>query len=147
LNRDNFPAYRQSIHSFGGEFFMRQIIRTDQAPAAIGPYNQAVVAGGAFVFTAGQIPLDLGGNIVPGGAAEQTRQVLENLKQVLTAAGSSLRQVVKTTVFLQNMDDFAAMNAVYAEYFDEMPPARATVQVARLPKGALVEIEAVALAG
>ncbi|RJP78686.1 MAG: RidA family protein [Candidatus Zixiibacteriota bacterium] len=126
---------------------MRQIIRTDQAPAAIGPYNQAVVGSGTLVFTAGQIPLDLDGNLVGGGVAEQTRQVLENLKQVLGAAGSSLRQVVKTTVFLQNMDDFAAMNAVYAEYFDEMPPARSTVQVARLPKAALVEIEAIALVG
>lgn len=124
---------------------MRQIIKTETAPAAIGPYNQGVLAEGKFIFTAGQIPLDAAGTMVTGGIADQTRQVLNNLRAVLEAAGSSLDQVVKTTVFLQSMDDFAALNEVYAQYFTQQPPARSTVQVAKLPKGALVEIEAIAL--
>ncbi len=124
---------------------MRQVIKTDRAPAAIGPYSQGIAAGGTLVFTAGQIPLDGSGNLVAGGIAEQTRQVLDNIRAVLEAASSSLGEVVKTTVFLQNLDDFAAMNEVYARYFPDAAPARSTVQVARLPKGALLEIEAVAL--
>lgn len=127
---------------------MRQVITTDKAPAAIGPYSQGIVAGGTFVFTAGQLPMyPSSGGIVGENIGEQTHQALKNLKAVLEAAGSSLQQVVKTTVFLQNMDDFTEMNAVYAQYFGDIPPARSAVQVARVPKGALVEIEAVALIG
>lgn len=123
----------------------RKIIQTDKAPKAIGPYSQAIRTD-AMVFTAGQIGLDPAAmELVPGGVEEQTRQALTNLRSVLEAAGSSLAHVVKTTVFLQNMDDFPKMNAIYAEYFGENPPARSTVAVAALPKGALVEIEAVAL--
>jgi len=122
----------------------KRIVHTDAAPAAIGPYSQAVRAGD-FVFTAGQIGLDPAtGQMAPGGIEAQTRQALRNLQAVLEAAGASLRHVVKTTVFLQDMNDFAAMNAVYAEFFDAEPPARSAVQAAALPKGALVEIEAVA---
>jgi len=125
---------------------MHKIVQTEKAPQAIGPYSQGVVASGSFIFTAGQIPLDpVSGTFAEGGIAEQTHRVLKNLSAVLEAAGSSMRKVVKTTVFLQNLEDFAAMNAVYAEYFKENPPARSTVQVAKLPRGALVEIEVVAL--
>jgi len=123
-------------------------VRTDTAPQALGPYSQAIVAGG-LVYCAGQIPLDpKTGNIVPGGIAEQTRQVLANLRAVLKAAGSDLDRAVKTTVFIKNMNDFAAMNEVYGkpEYFGPNPPARSTVEVARLPRDVLVEIELVALA-
>jgi 2-iminobutanoate/2-iminopropanoate deaminase len=124
----------------------RQAIRTDAAPKAIGPYEQAIRIDG-FIFTAGQIPIDpKTGNLVAGGIAEQTRRVLENLKAVLEAAGSSIERVVKATVFLKNMADFAAMNDVYAEYFAGAKPARSTVAVAELPKGALVEIDLVASA-
>jgi 2-iminobutanoate/2-iminopropanoate deaminase len=124
---------------------VKQIVRTSDAPAAIGPYSQAVKVGG-FVFASGQIPIDpQTGQFVPGGIAEQTEQVLRNLKAVLEAAGSSLDQVVKTTVFLADMNDFAAMNEVYGRYFSEdAPPARATVQAARLPRDARVEIEVIA---
>lgn len=126
---------------------MRQIVETDKAPRAIGPYSQAVIAGG-FVFASGQIPLDpRTGEFVAGGVAEQTEQVMRNLLAVLEAAGSSAEQVVKTTVFLADMNDFAAMNEVYGRYFKEKPPARATVEAARLPRDARVEIEAVALVG
>jgi len=119
----------------------KQAIRTDGAPKAIGPYEQAIVANG-FIFTAGQIPLDpKTGNIVEGGIAAQTRQVLENLRAVLQAAGASMDSVVKATVFLKNMSDFAAMNEVYSEYFAASKPARSTVAVAELPRGALVEID------
>lgn len=126
---------------------VRQIVRTDQAPDAIGPYSQAVTANG-FVFTSGQIPIDPAtGQFVPGGIAEQTQQVLKNLSAVLEAAGSSLQQVVKTTVFLADMQDFTAMNEVYATFFGAEPPARSTVQAARLPRDARVEIDVVALTG
>jgi len=125
---------------------MRQIISTDKAPAAIGPYNQAIVAGGSFVFTAGQLPMNPAtGDIVGEDIKEQTHMALKNVHAVLEAAGTSLGNVVKVTVFLQNMSDFAGMNEVYAEYFGDSPPARSAVEVAQVPKGALVEIEAVAL--
>ena len=123
-------------------------VKTDAAPGALGPYSQAIVAGG-MVYCAGQIPLDPAtGNIVSGGIAAQTEQVLKNLRAVLKAAGSDLDRSVKTTVFIKNMNDFAAMNNVYgrAEYFGATPPARSTVEVARLPRDVLVEIEVVALA-
>jgi 2-iminobutanoate/2-iminopropanoate deaminase len=123
----------------------KKIVSTDKAPKAIGPYSQAVCTD-KMVYTAGQIGLNPATmEIVEGGIEAQTRQVLTNLKQVLEAADSGLNFVVKTTVFLQTMNDFAAMNAVYAEFFPENPPARSTVAVAALPKGALVEIECVAL--
>lgn len=123
----------------------KTIVHTDKAPAAVGPYSQAVKIG-ELVYTAGQIALDPAtGQIVEGDVQAQTEQVLKNLQAVLKAAGSSLKNVVKTTVFLQDMGDFAAMNEVYGRYFDKKPPARSTVQVAGLPLGAQVEIEAVAL--
>ncbi len=125
---------------------MKTAISTDRAPAAIGPYSQAVQAGG-FVFCSGQIPLDPAtGGVVDGGIEAQTRRVLENLAAVLAAAGTGLDRVVKTTVFLADMGEFAAMNAVYAGFFPADPPARAAVEVSALPKGVRVEIEAVALA-
>ena len=124
----------------------RERIQTDNAPAAIGPYSQAIKAGG-FVFASGQIPTDpQTGQFVPGGIAEQTEQVLKNLSAVLEAAGSSLDLVVKTTVFLADMKEFSGMNEVYATYFSGPPPASATVAAAGLPRDARVEIEAVALA-
>ncbi|HKP81575.1 MAG TPA: RidA family protein [Pyrinomonadaceae bacterium] len=124
---------------------MRQRIQTENAPAAIGPYSQAIKAGG-FVFVSGQVGFDpQTGQFVAGGIAEQTEQVLKNLSAVLEAAGSSLDQVVKTTVFLADMKEFAEMNEVYARYFSEPPPARATVAAAGLPRDARVEIEVVAL--
>ena len=123
----------------------KDIISTPHAPAAVGPYSQAVVTNG-MVFTAGQLGLvPETGQMVDGDVAAQTRQVLENLKAVLDAAGSDLNAIVKTTVFLQNMDDFAAMNGVYSEFFTAPYPARSTVEVAKLPKYGLVEIECVAL--
>jgi len=123
----------------------KKIVSTEKAPKAIGPYSQAIRTEG-LVFTAGQVGLDpVTMNIVEGGVEAQTRQVLTNLKHVLDATDSGLKFVVKTTVFLQDMNDFAAMNAIYAEFFPENPPARSTVAVASLPKGALVEIECVAL--
>ena len=124
----------------------RRIIATDKAPAAVGPYSQAVRVDNS-IFTAGQIALDPAtGKLIEGDIAAQTRQVLQNISAVLEAAGSSLAQVIKTTVYLTDMDDFAAMNQVYAEFFPADPPARTTVQVARLPLGARVEIEAIAVA-
>jgi 2-iminobutanoate/2-iminopropanoate deaminase len=126
----------------------KKAVQTGSAPKALGPYSQAIVAGG-LVYCAGQIPLDPAtGNIAAGGVAEQTHQVLKNLRAVLKAAGSDLGRAVKTTVFLRNMNDFAAMNEVYGqpEYFGADPPARSTVEVARLPRDVLVEIEVVALA-
>jgi len=126
---------------------MKKIVSTSRAPKAIGPYSQAVVAGG-FVFCSGQGPIDPAiGQLVQGDISVQTERTLENLRAVLEAAGSSLAQVVKTTVFLKDMDDFKTMNEVYARYFTADPPARATVQAARLPLDILVEIEAIALAG
>lgn len=120
-------------------------VETANAPAAIGPYSQAIIANG-FVYTAGQIPLDpASGQLVEGDVAAQTRRVMESLQNILTAVGSSLSKVVKTTVFLQDMNDFTAMNAVYAEFFGEHKPARSTVQAARLPRDVSVEIEAVAV--
>jgi 2-iminobutanoate/2-iminopropanoate deaminase len=122
-------------------------VRTEQAPAAIGPYSQAIRLGD-FLYTSGQVALDpASGALVAGGVTEQTTRVIENLKAVLAAADASLAQVVKTTVFLKNMGDFAAMNEVYGRYFaggDVVAPARSTVEVARLPKDALVEIEVIA---
>lgn len=123
----------------------KQPVHSDKAPKAIGPYSQAIRIGD-LIYTAGQIPLSPTSNEIVGTTIEeQTRQVLNNLKAVLEAAGSSLDKVVKTTVFLANLSDFAKLNAVYGEYFVEMPPARSTVQVAALPRGALVEIECVAI--
>ena len=124
---------------------MKEIISTPNAPQAIGPYSQAVKAGG-FVFLSGQIPLDPATNqVIEGDISKQTERVLENLSAVLQAAGSSIDRAVKVTVFLKSMGDFAAMNAVYGRYFKEKPPARATVEVARLPKDVLVEIDVVAV--
>jgi len=124
---------------------MKKEVKTDKAPQAIGPYSQGIIAGG-FVYCSGQIPLvPETGAMAAGGIEEQTRQVLKNLSAVLDAAGSSLDFVVKTTVFLQDMNDFAAMNKTYAEFFKAPAPARATVQVARLPRDVKVEIEAVAV--
>ena len=123
----------------------RDIIATDKAPAAVGPYSQAVRVGD-FVFTAGQIPLDpTTGQLVEGGIEVQARQALTNVSAVLEAAGTSLANVVKTTVFLADMGEFKAMNGVYAEFFPEAPPARSAVQVAALPLGARIEIEAIAI--
>ena len=123
----------------------KQIALTANAPAPVGPYSQAVIANG-MVFTAGQIPLIPGTkNLIEGGIREQTQRVLESVKAILEASGSSLEQVVKTTVFLKDMNDFAAMNEVYATFFTSNPPARSTVQVAKLTMDVLVEIETIAL--
>jgi len=123
-----------------------EVIHTDNAPKAIGPYSQAVRVGN-FIHTAGQVALDPAtGQLVEGGIEAQTRQVLRNLSHVLDAAGSSLRHVVKTTVFLKDMGEFVQMNTIYGEMFEEHRPARSTVQVAALPRGAAVEIECVAVA-
>jgi len=123
----------------------KKIIATQNAPAAVGPYSQGVMAGN-LVFTAGQIAIDPAtGKIVEGAITEQTHQVMTNLQAILTTAGTSLDNVAKTTVFLQDMDDFSEMNQVYGRYFEGEPPARSTVQVTKLPLGVLVEIEAIAL--
>lgn len=123
----------------------KSIVSTDKAPAAIGPYSQAVKANG-FVFTSGVIPVDPGtANVVEGGITEQATQVLENLTAVLAASGTSLDKAVKTTCFLADLNDFATFNSIYASYFTSDPPARSTVQVARLPLGVLVEVECIAL--
>ena len=125
---------------------MKDIIATTHAPQAIGPYSQATKANG-LIFTAGQIALvPATGQVIEGGIAAQTERVMENLKGVLEAAGSSLHKVVKTTVFLKDMGDFAAMNEVYGRYFAAAPPARSTVEVARLPKDVRVEIDVIAIA-
>jgi 2-iminobutanoate/2-iminopropanoate deaminase len=124
---------------------IREAVQTNRAPKAIGPYEQAIKANG-FLYTAGQIPIDpRTGNFVEAGITAQTRQVLENLKAVLEAGGSSLDRVIKATVFLKNMADFAAMNEVYGQYLGSAKPARSTVAVAELPRGALIEIDFVAL--
>jgi 2-iminobutanoate/2-iminopropanoate deaminase len=121
---------------------MRHIVNTDAAPAAVGPYSQAVRVGD-LLFTAGQIPLTPDGTLVDGDIREQTRQVMENLRAVLEAGGSSLERAVKCTCFLADMNDFAAVNEVYGSYFAAEPPARSAVQVARLPKDVRIEIEAI----
>ena len=124
---------------------VKQIIKTDKAPKAIGPYSAGVKTN-QFIFTAGQLGIiPESGNIISGGIENETRQALIHVQHILEEAGSSLRWVVKTTVFLRNMDEFSQMNAVYAEFFTENPPARSTVQVAALPKNANVEIEAIAM--
>ena len=124
----------------------RTVVATPNAPGAIGPYSQAIRTGGGMVFASGQIPLDpLSGSIVAGGIREQTSRVMQNLQAVLEAAGSGLDQVVRTTVFLADMGEFAAMNEVYGTFFPHDPPARSTVQVARLPRDVRVEIDAIAL--
>ena len=123
---------------------MRETVRTDKAPAAIGTYAQAILSGG-FLFCSGQIPLDPAtGKLVEGGVESQTERVLCNLAAVLEAGGASLRSVAKTTVYLVDLSDFPAMNKVYGTFFTEHPPARATIQVAKLPAGAQVEIDAIA---
>ncbi len=123
----------------------KKIISTDTAPKAVGPYSQAIEAGN-FLFVSGQLPLHpQSGEIVGNDITTQTRQSIENIKAILAVAGASLSDVVKTTVFLQNMGDFARMNEVYQQYFGDSAPARSTVEVAKLPKNALVEIESVAV--
>ena len=124
---------------------MKQIINTDQAPGAIGPYSQGIKANG-FLFVSGQLPVvPASGQFVEGGVSAQTRQSLENVKSILAAANCTLDDVVKTTVFIKDMNDFATVNAAYAEYFTRECPARACIEVARLPKDALVEIEVIAV--
>jgi 2-iminobutanoate/2-iminopropanoate deaminase len=124
---------------------MREVVSTDRAPGAVGPYSQAIRAGD-LVFASGQVALDPAtGELVEGGIEEQTRQVLVNLKAVVEEAGASLQQVVRSTVYLTDLGDFERVNAIYAEWFPEAPPARVCVEVSRLPKGARVEIDAIAL--
>lgn len=123
---------------------MMKYVHTDQAPAAIGPYSQGIIVNNMF-YSSGQIPLTAEGELVEGDIVLQTHQVFKNLQAVLQEAGASLETVVKTTVFIKNMDDFAKMNEVYGEYFSEHKPARSCVEVARLPKDVLVEIEVIAL--
>jgi len=123
---------------------MKKVVSTSNAPSAIGPYSQAIISNG-FAFVSGQIPLDpASGQIIAGGIEEQTTRVIENLAAVLDAAGSSLSDVVKTTVYLKDMSEFAAMNNVYAQYFTKNAPARATVEAARLPRDVRVEIDCIA---
>lgn len=126
---------------------MREVIKTSSAPAAIGPYSQGIrVSAGKMLFTAGQVPLDPAtGQMVTGDIKAQTRRVLENVKAILHAAGASLENVVKTTVFMTDLNEFAAMNEVYAEFFSTNPPARSTVEVRALPRGCKVEIETMAI--
>ncbi|MCI0331366.1 MAG: RidA family protein [candidate division Zixibacteria bacterium] len=126
---------------------MKEVIKTAEAPAAIGPYSQGIAAPcGKIIFIAGQIAINpKSGELVNGGIVEQTKQVLENIKAILTVSGAKMEDVVKTTVFLPSLDDFTLMNETYARYFPANPPARSTVEVGRLPRGAKVEIEAVAV--
>jgi len=125
---------------------MNRIVSTDRAPKAIGPYSQAVISNG-FVFVSGQVPIDPAtGQIVAGGIAEQTARVFENIRNVLEAAGSSLEQAVKTTVYLKDMGEFAQMNEAYGRYFPSNPPARATIEAARLPRDVRIEIDCIAAA-
>jgi 2-iminobutanoate/2-iminopropanoate deaminase len=121
----------------------KTVVLTKNAPQPIGPYSQAIKSNG-MLFVSGNIPLDPDGNLVAGGVEEQTTQVLENLKQVLEAAGGTLDSVVKTTIYLKSMNDFPKVNGIYAGYFKKDPPARSTIEVARLPRDVLVEIEAIA---
>jgi len=139
-------VYWPAVHHDGEVIMSKKVVQTDKAPKAIGPYSQAIRTDFG-VFTAGQVGLDPAtGELVSDTIEEQTRQVLTNLQNVLEASGSSLSNVVKTTVFLRDMNDFSKMNTIYAEFFGEMtPPARSTIAVAGLPKGALIEIEAIAL--
>lgn len=123
---------------------MSRTVNTSEAPKAVGPYSQGIVTGG-FIFTSGQIPLDREGNLVKGDIRAQARQCLENLKAILEAAGAGLDDLVKVTIYVTDMEDFAAINEVYAGYFSEEPPARSFVQVAGLPKGAKIEIEGIAV--
>ena len=123
---------------------MKKIISTDKTPKAIGPYSQAVVANG-FAFVSGQIALQPNGQMVEGGIREQTHRVLDNIKSLLEPSGSSLRHVVKTTVYMRDINEFAIMNEVYSEYFSDHPPARATMEVARLPRDARLEIDCIAI--
>ena len=126
---------------------MKDRVQTDSAPKAIGPYSQAIKSNG-FVFASGQIPLDPAAmQVVEGGIREQTKRVMENLRAVLDAAGSSLERVVKTTVYLKDLGDFAEMNEVYGSFFADTPPARSTVEVSRLPRDVRVEIDVIALEG
>jgi 2-iminobutanoate/2-iminopropanoate deaminase len=142
---DRIIESREQIPVVKEKTMTRETVQTDNAPKAIGPYEQAIKANG-FLYTAGQIPIDpKTGNFVAGGIAAQTRQVLENLKAVLETGGSSLDRVIKATVFLKNMADFATMNEVYGQYLGSAKPARSTVAVAELPRGALIEIDFVAL--
>ena len=126
----------------------KSIVLTKEAPDPIGPYNQGIVASGSFVFTAGQIPLDpRTGQVVQGDIKVQTHRALRNVQAILEQSGATLKNVVKTTVFLKDIGEFAGMNEVYAEFFVEEPPARSTVEVARLPRDVKVEIEAIAVVG
>ena len=124
----------------------RTVVLTKDAPAPIGPYNQAITASGSFLFTAGQVPIDpRGGQVVQGDIKVQTRQVLKNIQAILQTANAGMKDVVKTTVFLRDMGEFAGMNEVYAEFFPDSAPARSTVEVSRLPRDVKIEIEAIAL--
>jgi 2-iminobutanoate/2-iminopropanoate deaminase len=125
---------------------MKKVIVTDKAPAAIGPYSQAIAANG-MVYTSGQLPVDPATGTMPDGVEEQTEQAMKNVLTILEEAGLGARNIVKTTVFIKNMQDFSKINAVYEKFFEEGYPARSCVEVARLPKDALVEIEAVAVSG
>ena len=126
-----------------GVALQKQVVSTNTAPAAIGPYSQAIIANG-LLFLSGQIPIDPETGNVPDGIEAQTQQVLKNMSAILASENLSTENVVKTTIFLKNMDDFATVNAIYATYFPVNPPARSTVQIARLPKDVLIEIEAIA---
>jgi len=127
---------------------MKHIIATDNAPRAIGAYSQGAVFGGRLLFTAGQLGLDPAtGNFVEGGVAEQTEQAMKNLKAIVEAGGSKLEDVLKVTIFMVDMNDFAVINGVYAKFFDKTPPARSAVAVKALPKGGLVEIECISTVG
>src|SRR5271165_1241304 len=144
LRQPPFAVRQSPFLPLGG--FMREVIVTDRGPKAIGPYSQAIKANG-FVFLSGQISLDPASQqLISGDVAAQTERVLQNITGILDAAGTSLSRVVKTTVFLKSMNDFAAMNEVYGRHFSAEPPARSTVEVARLPKDVLVEIDVIALA-
>jgi 2-iminobutanoate/2-iminopropanoate deaminase len=141
-----FAPAREGPHPYSARsFLMRDVVSTKDAPQAIGPYSQAIKAGG-LVFVSGQIAIDpAAGQVIQGDVSAQTERVMKNLEAILRAAGSSLAQVVKSTVYLKSMSEFAAMNEVYGRFFKSAPPARATVEVSRLPKDVLVEIDVIAL--